>query len=342
MQGNIGPYDTTKRGDRQYQRYRMLSVVFILICIVSLCVFISSCDSSTSSSPKQTFTTASNQQISYPTGGHDVVIRTFYGGGQKGAFSNAPQISIYGDGTYIFGVNKQGKLTPEQLQKLLNTLVDTYGLLQFQRTQFFDIPDQNAAYLELYFNNKPRELIYGSFGNQQESAQDMAEYHRLQQAFQAITDTLSGPTHPYTSNDTILLAREVYFFDHTQTINEWPITDFTLFQASIYECGTQPDVLNSTNIELGCLKYTVPKNTIWLTQQQQQTLKGVLGNATEGIFQEPYAGVTKYYEVVLRPTLPDEQQNKQVAMFGSAQPGYKPVPILVGTVPPAPTPTPAT
>ena len=90
-----------------------------------------------------------------------------------GALAFSPQVSIYGDGTYILGPGYQmrwGKLDTGALQQLLHTLVDTGGLLGLSRQQFYDVPDQNATLLQLTLNNKHYEFLYGKFGTLQESA----------------------------------------------------------------------------------------------------------------------------------------------------------------------------
>ena len=89
---------------------------------------------------------------------------------------------------------RQGKLDADSLQQLLHTLVDTDGLLGITQTQFYDVPDQNATFLQLTLNNKHYEFLYGKFGMLQESAQDLDGYHRLDKALTAITDALAGST----------------------------------------------------------------------------------------------------------------------------------------------------
>ncbi|HLG60870.1 MAG TPA: hypothetical protein VKY19_02990 [Ktedonosporobacter sp.] len=289
---------------------------------------------------KTTFTSSassSSEPITYSTGAHDVLIRTFYGGGLYGSLELAPQVSIYGDGTYILGQDQQGTISSDALQQLLDTLVNTDGLLHLKRQQFIDIPDQNATFLELSLNDKQLELVYGPFGNQQESADDMDEYHRLGKALSTITATLKGPTHPYHSSSSALLVRQIFHPDFTQTILYWPLYEFTLSQAAIFECGIVPPDENSSNAETGCLKYLIPDHAQLLTASQLQTLRTQLNNRPEGIFTEQ--GL--YYEVTLRPLLPDELAHKTVAMFGSAQGSYRGVPLNQGTIPaPTPTPTP--
>jgi hypothetical protein len=40
-----------------------------------------------------------------------------------------------------------------------------------------------------------------------------------------------------------------------------------------------------------------------------------------------------YYEVTMRPLLPDEKQKKTLAMFGGSQLSYKGVPLQIGPIP---------
>jgi hypothetical protein len=266
-----------------------------------------------------------------------VLIRTFYGGGLYGSLEISPEISIYGNGTYILGADRQGMLSADILQQLLHTLAGTYGLLSMQRQQFADIQDQNATFLELTLNGKQREYIYGSFGNVQESQQDIDEYHRLNKALTAITEALKGPIRPYTSKSIALLARQTFSPDFSQNIPYWPLSDYTLAQAAVFVCGVLSPDNTSPNAETGCLKYLKPNNAILLTAAQLQTLQGDLNNQQEGTFTE--GGL--YYTIFLRPLLPDELPTKTLAMFGSDQFTYSGVPLLEGTVPPIPTPTPS-
>src|SRR5579859_4836109 len=125
----------------------------LLLCLLLLLsLLLSSCDLSqldqSSQQPQSSTFTGSTSPITYSTASHDVLIRTFHGGLQ-GSLQPGPDISLYGDGSYIIGLHQQGKLTTEALQQLLNTLVDSYGLLDFKRQQFADLPDQNATFLEL-------------------------------------------------------------------------------------------------------------------------------------------------------------------------------------------------
>ncbi len=316
-----------------------IRIAFFACCL--LAVQFSSCSLFSASSPQQsqktTFTgTGASAPITYSTSPHDVLIRTFYGGGLYGSFALAPQISIYGDGTYILGLDQQGTISSDTLQHLLDTVVNSDGLLHLKRQQFLDIPDQNATFLELSLNDKQLELVYGPFGNQQESADDMDEYHRLGQALSTITETLKGPTHPYRSSSNALLVREVFRPDFNQTILFWQLDEFTLSQAAIFECGFIPQDDTSSNAETGCLKYLIPSHAQLLTASQLRTLKAQLKNQSEGIFTEQ--GL--YYEVTLRPLLPDELVNKTIAMFGSAQGSYRGVPLNQGAIP-SPTPMPA-
>ncbi len=321
------------------RRTRVRSLFLAISFLPLFGLLLSACDmGGGQGGQSKTISSAANQAITYSTNAQDVVIRTFYGGGLYGSFALAPQLSIYGDGSYILGLDRQGQLSADELQQLLKTLVDTYGLLNFKRAQlqFADMPDQNATFLELSLNGKQQEFMYGSFGNQQESTQDMDEYQRLGKALTTLTETLNKPTHPYTGTADALLVRQTFNPDlaHVQRLT---LPDFTLSQAAFYECGLVPEDKTSLNKEIGCLKYTIPINAVLLTANGIQAVKDHLGNQQQGTFIEEGA----YYEVTLRPLLPDEQAKKTLALFGSAQDGYKAIPLHEGALPPVPTPTPA-
>ncbi|GAC1422245.1 MAG: hypothetical protein PVS3B3_07420 [Ktedonobacteraceae bacterium] len=318
----------------------------LLLCILllSACASLGTSQNqagSTSTSSLSSAGNTSSQQVTYSNRPQDVILRTFYGGGIYGALEVTPDISLYGDGTYILGADRQGKLDDASFQGLLHTLTDTYGLLNFKRQQFSDIQDQNATFLEVTLNGKQQEFMYGSFGNQQESSQDMDEYHRLNAILTKITETLKGPTQPYKSKDVALLVHQS--FGPNSPALTWPVSDFTLAQASAFECGLLPKDETSHNLETGCLKYLIPHSVILLNASQAQAISGQLptqqqGPLQQGLFNEG----TFYYTVTLRPLLPDELPRKSVAMFGSAQSSFTDVPLLNGQVPPVPTPTPST
>src|SRR5260370_27655111 len=128
-------------------RYRLL-----LIMLSVFVLLFTACDSITNTSStnnaKQTFSISSGSTITYNTRPQDVLIRTFYGGGKLGTFELSPEISIYGDGTFILGPGlqmQQGRIQAAALQQLLNKLTDTYGLLKLNKHQYYDIHDQNAT-----------------------------------------------------------------------------------------------------------------------------------------------------------------------------------------------------
>jgi hypothetical protein len=315
----------------------------LLLSVMCIALFFASCDTSVPSTPQSvhstTFTGSSTQQqITYNTNANDVLLRTFYGGGLKGTLNLAPQISLYGDGTYILGLDRRGKLDTTTLQQLLNTLVDTDGLPTFKRQQFFDIPDQDATFLEFNIDGKHLELMYGAFGSQPETAQDQDEYQHLGKALATITHILQQDTTTlYKGNTFALLVRQTFSADLQQTIPDWPLPDFTLAQAAVFDCGLIPEDDVSTNPETACLKFTIPEHAILLTTPQIASIEAALNGKQQGDFFED----GEYYTVILRPLLPDELQNKTLAMFGSAQSQFIGVPLLEGTVPPVPTPTPS-
>lgn len=338
--GSVRQQQRSVQNERVAATYAPLALSLLLIgSILAAC---SGSNSSSSTSNKQTtsFTSSAgavNQRITYNSGPQDVLLRTFYGGGLYGSLELSPTLTVYGDGSYIFGIDRTGKLSNNALQQLLHTLIDTDGLLNLQRQQFVDVQDQNATFLEVTLNGKQKEYLYGSFGNVQESQQDMDEYQRLKQVLTTLNQALTGPTRPYTSNTFALLARQTFTPDLGQTIPSWPLSDYTLAQAAVFVCGVVPADDTSPNAETGCMKYLKPQNAILLTPAQLQTLRAALNTQTRGTFIEN--GL--YYTVFLRPLLPDELARKTVAMFGSDQFSYSGVPLLQGAVPPIPTPTPS-
>ena len=168
---------------------------------------------------------------------------------------------------------QQGRLQADALQQLLNKLVDTYGLLKLNKQQFYDIPDQNATVLQLMLNDKEYTYLYGPFGNMQESAQDRSEYQHLGNALTSITEALVGPTHPYTSQQMVLLVHQTFSPDLSQSIPSWSFQDFTLFQLSTFECGLIPSDVTGPNADTGCLTYTVPHTALLLSTQQLQQIE---------------------------------------------------------------------
>ena len=318
-------------------RYRLLLIMLSVIVLL-----FTACDSITNNSSKnnakQTLSISSGTTITYTTSPQDVLIRTFYGGGKLGTFEMSPEISIYGDGTYILGPGlqmQQGRLQAAALQQLLNKLVDTYSLLKLNKQQYYDIPDQNATLLQLMLNGKEYTYLYGPFGNLQESAQDISEYQRLGKALTCITEALVGPTHTYTSQEMVLLVHQTFSPDLSQSIPYWYFKDFTLYQLAIYECGLIPPDLTGPNAATGCLTYTVPHTALLLNTQQLQEIKTLLHGQEQAVFLERGA----YYSVTLRALLPDETEQKMLAMFGSQELSYAGVPLVEGPVP-IPTPTP--
>lgn len=308
-----------------------------LIVLCSLVILAAACDSN--SQTKQTLSTSNGSTITYSTGPQDVLIRTFYGGGKLGTLEMSPEISIYGDGSYILGPGlqmRQGHLSSDALQQLLKRLVDTYGLLRFSRQQFYDIPDQNATVLQLMLNGNQYEYLYGRFGHLQESAQEVDEYQRLGKALTSITEALVGPTHNYTNQEMALLVHQTFSPDLSQSVPYWYFQDFTLFQLATFECGPIPPDETGPNADTGCLTYTVPHTVLLLSTQQFQEITALLHGQEQGTFLE--GGL--YYSVVLRPLLPDESALKMLAMFGSQELSYAGVSLVEGPVPmPTLTPT---
>lgn len=326
----------------QFLRMQHIVLLPATLCFIGL--LLTACNSSIlSSSPNSsssfTFPT-NNGPITYSTKPSDVLIRTFYGGGNLGTLAFSPEISIYGDGTYILGPGYQmrrGKLDEATLQQLLHTLVDSDGLLSLTRQEFYDVPDQNPTFLQLSLNNKHFEFLYGKFGMLPESAQDIDEYHHLGKALAAIIAALQGPTYPYTSSAMALLVHQDFSPELGQNIPDWSLPDFSLDQLATYECGTIPVDQTGPNADTGCLTFNTPHYAYLPTSQQLQNIRILLNGQLQGEFYEPGSGL--YYTVVLRPLLPDELPQKMLAMLGSQELSYSGVPLRSGTIPtPAGTP----
>jgi hypothetical protein len=310
-----------------------------VLCLLSMTlVACASPTASPSGSNKHHSLSTNSGPITYSTSPDDVLVRTFRGGGNMGTLETSPEISIYGDGAYILGPGvymQQGRLNSNELDRLLHTLVDTYRLLGLNRQQFYDLPDQNATLLQLTLNGKHYEYLYGQFGNLQESARDMDEYHRLGNALASIAQALSGPLQTYNGTSMALLVHQVFNPDLTQTIPSWTFPDFTLEQIAAYECGFTPHDETGPNADSGCLTFTVPHAAQLLTTQQLQQISLLLKGNRQGVFYEQ--GL--YYTVAIRPLLPDELPTRMLAMFGSRELSYITVPLHKGAVP-ITTPTP--
>ncbi|HZU70075.1 MAG TPA: hypothetical protein VFA09_22580 [Ktedonobacteraceae bacterium] len=315
----------------------------VLACI--LMMLFAACNlggsSSSSGTSQKASLSTSNGTITYSTSSQDVLIRTFYGGGNLGSLEMSPDISIYGDGMFILGPGLQmqeGRMEATSLQQLLNTVVDSDNLLKLSQQTFYDVPDQNATVLLLSVNGKQYQYIYGPFGNlpESESAQALADYKSLGSAITSIQNAVQGPLHPYTSPDTALLVHQDFSPNLSQNIPTWSMNDFTLYQAATFECGLIPQDITSPNADTGCLIYTVPHSAILLSAQQSEAISRLLNGQQEGDFLEN--GL--YYQIMLRPLLPDELPQELLAMYGSGTLNYTGVPLHEGAVPtPPPTPT---
>ena len=306
-----------------------------LLCLLAL--FLTACEGG-QSGQHQTVKTDAGNVISYSTLPQDVLIRVFYGGGKVGQLEMTPEISIYGDGTFITGPGlqlQQGSLSNDELQNLLHTLTSTDNLLQLHQQVFDDIPDQNVTLLQLALDGKTYQFLYGPFGNLQESAQQMHEYQQLGNAITTIRNSLAGPERAYTSTQMVLLVYQTFRADFTPEQNDallnWPLTDFTLADAAVYECGVIPQDQTGPNADNGCLIYTVPRVAYLPGQQDLQLIKAALKGKQEGIFIENGS----HYVVILRPLLPDEIARQELAMYGSNTQSYNPVPLKTGAVPTA-------
>ncbi len=327
-------------GFRYWWRHHAIPAFIILALLALLLTACNNTDSNgTSKSAVSKTLPDSNGSITYNAGSQDVLIRTFRGGGNAGTLEISPEVSIYGDGTYILGPDYQmsaGSLSTATLQQLLHTLVDTNHLLNLSQQQFSDTPDQNFTLLQLSLNGKQFEYVYGTFGTLSESAQAMSDYHHLDAALTAITDAITGPTHPYSSQNMALLVNQDFSSDLPQDTPTWTFPDFTLDQLATYECGAIPQDITSPNADTGCLTYSIPQHALLLSASQQRAILALLKGQRSGVFLEQ----GNYYAVHLRYLLPDEQSSQALAMFGSAELSYNPVPLSSGPVPQI-TPTPS-
>nr|MDQ2907363.1 hypothetical protein [Chloroflexota bacterium] len=325
---------------RLWSRTTTASGILAMLCLLGILLASCSSDTQPASGTAHPQQRIANNTISYSISAQDVLIRTFRGGGHRGTLDLSPQISIYGDGTYILGPGlnmRQGRIDTNGLQQLLNTLVNTDGLLSLKRQQFYDIADQDATILQLSLNERHYQFLYSKFGSRQESQQDMDAYHHLEQALSAITTALNGATQPYTNSTQALLAYQNFSPNLSQSIPTWDLPDFTLNQLATFECGPVPQDITGPNADSGCLEFNIPRNALLLTDGQARRITGLLHGHLSGEFYEPSTGL--YYMIMLRALLPDELPLKTLAMYGSEYIDYTGVPLYSGTVPtPAPTP----
>lgn len=314
----------------------------LLLCL--LLTLLAACDLGNSSqgTQHQTIQTDSGSAITYSTAPQDVLVRLFFGGGKVGKLEWTPEVSMYGDGTFIIGPGlklQKGSLSSSDLQNLLHTLTSTDNLLQLHRQVFNDVPDQNATLLQVALNGKNYQFLYGPFGHLQESAQDMHEYQQLGDAISAIRNSLSGPESAYTSQQMTLLVYQTFRADFTLAQNQalpyWPLSDISLANTAVYECGVIPQDLTGPNADNGCLTYTVPRVAYLPSQQDLRIIQDALHGKQQEIFMEN----NSHFVVTLRPLLPDEIAQRQLAMYGSNTQDYAPVPLKGGAIP-VPTGTP--
>lgn len=318
---------------------RQVKGVFVL-CLLAL--LLGACDSGTPTSQHQTVQTDSGSPVTYSVLPQDVLLRLFYGGGKVSKLEMTPEISIYGDGTFIIGPGltlQKGSLSSDELQSLLHSLTSTDNLLHLQRQVFNDIPGQNATLLQANLNGQNYQFTYGPFGNLQESAQDMREYQQLGHAISTIKNAVAGSRAPYTSQRMALLVYQTFRIDYgitqDQTLPEWPLADIDLANAAIYECGMIHEDDTGPNADNGCLTYTAPLVAYLPGENDVQQLEATLKGQQAGMFLE----YSNRYIVMLRPLLPDEIAHNQLAMYGSNTLAYQPVPLKGGAIP-TPTPTP--
>src|SRR5258708_24456509 len=130
---------------------------FLLIVTCICMMLLTACSGAASTPTHNTISSNSGSIITYDIRPQDVLIRTFYGGGKRGTLEMSPDISIYGDGTYILGPGlqmREGRLQVDAVQQLLFTLVDNYGLTSLNRHHFYYISNPNLTVLQLNLNDK--------------------------------------------------------------------------------------------------------------------------------------------------------------------------------------------
>lgn len=319
---------------------RRVRATLLLLCLLT--ALLTACEWG-QSNHHQTMQTDSGSTISYSTLPQDVLVRVFSGGGKVGRLELTPEISIYGDGTFLIGPGlhlEQGSLDTEHVQGLLHTLTSTDNLLQLHQQVFADIPDQNVTLLQLALNGQNYQFTYGPFGNLQESAEQMLDYRHLGNAISAIRSALHGPEHPYTSSQMALLVSQTFRADFTaeqmQTLSPWPLSTIVLADTAIYECGNIPQDLTGPDADNGCLIFTIPRVAYLPGRHTLQAMRAALKGQMQRLFTENGS----YYVVILRPLLPDEISQQQLAMYGSNSQDYTPVPLKTGAIPvPTVTPT---
>ncbi|WP_069803664.1 hypothetical protein [Thermogemmatispora onikobensis] len=331
--------------EHRSERYRSRSKLpgpwpegkIVCLLLLLLLALLTACESNTSEpvAGQAHLRQLDNGTIIYDSSAETVLLRTFRGGGREGTLNLSPQLSIYGDGSYILGPGlqmRQGHLSQEQLSQLLHTLVSSYGLLNFQRQQFYEVPDQDAVLLQFNVNNQHYQFLYSSFGQRQESQQDLDEYQRLGKALTAINEAVSqGSTAAYNTTRKALLVHQDFSPDLSQSIPTWNVPDFTLHQLAQFECGPVPQDITGPNADSGCLTFTTPQRALLLTPEQSRTIGNLLHGKPSGEFYEPATGL--YYTVMLRALLPDELNQGVLAMYGSQDLTYSGVPLQQGPLP---------
>src|SRR3954464_11697004 len=116
-------FDLSHLPARAYRRHapRALAGLFLL-CLLT--AFLAACTMNAEEKTKtqQSVQTDNGATITYSTAAEDVLVRLFHGGGKVGKLEVTPDVSIYGDGTFITGPSLQlqkGSLSSEKLQQLL-------------------------------------------------------------------------------------------------------------------------------------------------------------------------------------------------------------------------------
>jgi hypothetical protein len=312
---------------KSYQR-----IAALLLCL--LVAFVAACTGNSA----QTILAENGSSITYNTLPQSVLLRMFYGGGKVDPLELTPDVSVYGDGSFIIGSGLQpaeGAISNSQLQSLLHTLVNTDDLLQLQRRTFADIPDESVTLLQLTLSGKNYQFVYGPFGHLAESSQDLHAYQQLGNAITAIRNALTGSVKAYTAQKMALLVSQTFRFDFTEaqvrTIPVWHVNHLDLAQAATDECGSNPPDPTRPNADSGCLVDTAPHVAIQPDAETLHLILDLLPRSLQRLFQEN----GNYYIVMLRPLLPDEIVQQYLAMYSSNVESYNAtlVPLQTGAIP---------
>src|SRR5438445_3584739 len=99
---NLQREKTTRHNTASYLAPCLLLLFFLLGPLLAACDTTSNTPSNKTNN-NTTLPSNNGSSITYNANSTNVLIRTFYGGGNLGTLDYSPVISIYGDGTFILG-----------------------------------------------------------------------------------------------------------------------------------------------------------------------------------------------------------------------------------------------